>query len=168
MKRTDCAILLACGMQLTINARCCMSVYFTHPNFLRTACDLGRVSSAASPRMAAAHTDANVSFPVTAGYGVCMTPGCNRAYLRTKHRHCCSMCRRGLHSPKCTDFQKALQGMKHKGCAVPDCKRMVNHGYATCCAQCVATAGIQHSEGCLSRQGLLRSQLGLLLHQTQE
>ena len=117
------------------------------------------MSSAATPRLAAAYSDAKVSFPATPGYRVCMTPGCNRAYLRTKHRHCCSMCRRGLHSPKCTAFQKALQGMKHKVCAILNCNHMVNHGHDTCCAKCVATAGVRHSAGCFERQELLRLQL---------
>ena len=68
------------------------------------------------------------------------------------------MCRRGLHSPKCTAFQKALQGMKHTACAVMNCSHKVNHGHDTCCAKCVATAGVRHSAGCFERQELLRLQ----------
>jgi len=108
---------------------------------------------------------ATATYPVSEGVGpspsskirYCCTPGCGRAYLRTKHRHCCSMCRRGLHSPKCTSFQLALRQMSRTKCSVTSCTHLVNFGYETCCATCVTTLGVQHSQGCHDRQELLRT-----------
>ena len=88
----------------------------------------------------------------TIAYKTCMEPGCRRQFVKSRHRHCCSLCTRDAHTSKCDKLQKALQRGKVSTCATHGCWRWASHGYLYCCSDCKHGHGRFHSHACFDRQ----------------
>ena len=85
-------------------------------------------------------------------YKICMEPGCRRQFVKSRHRHCCSLCTSGAHTSKCDKLQKALLRGKVSTCATHGCWRWASHGHLYCCSDCKHGYGRFHSHACFDRQ----------------
>ena len=85
-------------------------------------------------------------------YKTCREPGCRRQFVKSRHRHCCSLCTRGAHTSKCDKLQAALQRGKVSSCATHGCWRWASHGHLYCCSDCKHGQGRFHSHACFDRQ----------------
>ena len=89
----------------------------------------------------------------------CMKPGCERHYVRCKHKHCCSLCSFGRHTERCDEdwqlFQERQQRARNRTritlCAA-GCGLYAGVGHVRCCALCVRSQGREHTEQCQARQ----------------
>ena len=90
---------------------------------------------------------------------VCQNPECSVAFANWKHRHCCSWCITGGHSPGCLRRQRKLaQDFSHaassKGwpCARQGCSKQAFGTHAYCCRLCREHPGcVVHTRGCAGR-----------------
>ena len=97
---------------------------------------------------------------------VCQNPECSVAFANWKHRHCCSWCITGGHSPGCLRRQRKLaRAFSHtassKGwpCAREGCTKQAFGTHAYCCRLCREHPGCaMHTRGCAGRNaGAMRS-----------
>ena len=91
----------------------------------------------------------------------CMKPGCERHYVRCKHKHCCSLCSFGQHTERCDDdwqlFQERQQRERSRTQITPcatGCGNFAGVGHVHCCTLCVRSQGRDHTQQCQARQQL--------------
>ena len=103
---------------------------------------------------------------------VCQNPGCGREYRRARHRHCCSLCSVGRHTPRCDDdwvaYQRRISRAQQRVarrvltvCENQSCRRVAGLGHTRCCTLCAWSGG----RDCHARQQYVLVQDPSSLHQ---